>query len=252
MSTIDPRSDRDWQTRTRLLLGNDKLELLREAHVLVIGLGGVGAYAAELICRAGVGRLTIVDGDVIDETNLNRQLAALRSTIGVPKAEIMAARLLDINPRLKLDARHEFIRDERTDELLDASSYDYVVDAIDSLSPKVNLLVKCVERRLPIVSSMGSGGKTDPTQIRIGDIEETYNCRLAKMIRKRLHRRGIHHGIKVVFSPEDVPDEAVFAYETEDEMTKSMVGTISYLPAMFGCCCASAVIRDLLDRAGRD
>jgi len=242
------RSNRDWLARTRLLLGDDLVERLHDSHVLVVGLGGVGAYAAEMICRAGVGTMTIIDGDIVEVTNLNRQLPAMTSTLDTPKVDVVTKRLLDINPRLKLYALNEFLRDERTDEVLDATTFHYVVDAIDSLSPKINLIAKCYDRNIPIISSMGSGGRFDPAQIRIGDISDTYNCRLAKMVRKRLHRRGINRGVKVIFSPENVDDEAVEVYEDEEENTRSMVGTISYLPALFGCQCASVVIRDILGK----
>ncbi len=238
-----------WLTRTELLLGEADLDKLSWSNVLVIGLGGVGAYAAEMICRAGVGKMTIIDADEVDSTNINRQLPALTSTVGQSKAEVMSRRLLDINPRLKLDARELFVRDELTAEILDSADYHYVVDAIDSLSPKVNLIAKCIERNIPVVSSMGSGGKVDPSQITVSDISKSYNCRLAKAMRKRLHRMGIRKGFKVVFSPEDIPEHAVFGYEDEEDgKTCSMVGTISYMPAIFGCTCASVVIRDLLEK----
>ncbi len=245
---------KDWQCRTKLLLGEESVARLKNSSVLVIGLGGVGAYAAEMLCRAGIGHLTIVDGDVVDPTNLNRQLPALVSTVGRPKAEVMAERLLDINPSLDLDARYLFIRDELTDQVLDARHFDYVVDAIDSLSPKVNLAIKCMERSIPQICSMGSGRKTDPAQIKIADIAKTSHCKLAKAMRKRLHRRGIKKGIQVVYSAEESDDEAVIGYVDEDTgMTKSMGGTICYLPAIFGCMCASVVIRGILglDKSSR-
>lgn len=237
-----------WQQRTALLLGKDKLEKLRDSHVLIIGLGGVGAYAAELICRAGVGKITIADGDVTEVSNRNRQLPALVSTEGKSKAEIVAARLRDINPEVEIIPLHKFIRDESADLLLE-QNFDYVVDAIDSLSPKVNLIVKCLERKIPLISSMGSGGKTDPAQVKVVDISKTFNCSLAKAVRKLLHRRGIRKGFKTVFSPQDIPETAVFAYEdTNTGMCRSMVGTISYMPAIFGCYCASVVIRELMEK----
>ncbi|MBN2641592.1 MAG: tRNA threonylcarbamoyladenosine dehydratase [Victivallales bacterium] len=238
-----------WLSRTELLLGEEGLQKLASANVLVIGLGGVGAYAAEMLCRAGIGKMTIIDGDNIEPTNINRQLPALTSTIGIPKAEVLMERFMNINPRLKLDARKLFVRDELTDEILESCKYDYVVDAIDSLSPKVNLVSKCIERGIPVISSMGSGGKLDPSKIEVADISRSYNCKLAKAMRKRLHRRGIRKGLKVVFSSEEIPDEAVFGYDCPDSgMTKSMVGTISFMPAIFGCFCASVVIRDLLEK----
>ena len=153
----------NWLERTALLLGEEKLGMLRRAHVLVVGLGGVGAYAAEMIARAGVGRMTVADADTVSVSNINRQLVALRSTVGRPKAEVLAERLRDINPELELTVLNRFIRDEETYALLDAAHYDYVVDAIDTLSPKLALILAALERGLPLVSSMGAGAKTDPT-----------------------------------------------------------------------------------------
>ena len=170
----------NWNSRTELLLGKERLERFSEAHVLVVGLGGVGAYAAEQICRAGIGQMTIVDADTVNESNLNRQLPALHSTLGQPKAEVVAARLIDINPELKLTVVNEFLRDERTEEILDHAHYDFIVDAIDSLSPKVFLLYHALLRKIPIVSSMGAGAKIDPSQVRIADISKSSNCALAK------------------------------------------------------------------------
>lgn len=233
-----------WTERTELLLGEEKLNILRNAHVLVVGLGGVGAYAAEMIARAGVGRMTIADADVVGESNINRQLLALTSTIGRNKSEVMAERLRDINPRIELTVITEYIRDEKTYELLDAARYDYVVDCIDTLSPKVNLIAAALERGLPVVSSMGAGAKTDPTIIEVKDIGKSHHCPLAHMLRKRLHKLGIRSGFWAVFSPEPVREGAMIIAEETNK--KSNVGTISYIPASFGCVCASVVIRDLL------
>jgi tRNA A37 threonylcarbamoyladenosine dehydratase len=234
----------EWLQRTELLVGDEKLEKLKNANILVVGLGGVGAFAAEMICRAGVGHMTIVDGDVVSVTNINRQLPALTTHIGEKKAEIMAKRLLHINPELQLEVIPEFIRDDRMIELLD-TKYDYVVDAIDTLSPKIYLIYHSLKKSMKVVSSMGAGGKFDPTQVQITDISKSYNCKLARMLRKRLHKLSVYKGFKVVFSPEEVSDESVIL--TEDEMNKkSIVGTISYMPAVFGCTCASVVINDLL------
>lgn len=235
----------DWLSRTELLLGKEKLEHLRKAHVLVAGLGGVGAYAAEQLCRAGIGELTIVDGDIVELTNKNRQLPALDSTLGQPKAELMAARLRDINPEVKLHVINDFIRDDRMIEILEAAPYDYVVDAIDTLAPKIFLIYHSVQKGLPIVSSMGSGGKLDPSQIQVTDISKSYNCNLARMLRKRLHKLGLYKGVKVVFSREFTAPEAIVL--TEGQNKKSNVGTISYMPPLFGCFIASVVIRDLID-----
>lgn len=235
----------DWLSRTELLLGKEKLEHLRKAHVLVAGLGGVGAYAAEQLCRAGIGELTIVDGDIVELTNKNRQLPALDSTLGQPKAELMAVRLRDINPEVKLHVINDFIRDDRMIEILEAAPYDYVVDAIDTLAPKIFLIYHSVQKGLPIVSSMGSGGKLDPSQIQVTDISKSYNCNLARMLRKRLHKLGLYKGVKIVFSSEFTAPEAIVL--TEGQNKKSNVGTISYMPPLFGCFIASVVIRDLID-----
>lgn len=233
-----------WTERTELLLGKDKLNILQNAHVLVVGLGGVGAYAAEMVARAGVGRMTIADADTVGESNINRQLLALHSTIGRHKSEVMAERLRDINPDIELHVVTDYIRDEKTYELLDAAHYDYVIDCIDTLSPKVNLIAGALERHIPLVSSMGAGAKTDPTQIEIKDIGKSHHCPLAHMLRKRLHKVGIRSGFYAVFSPEPVREGAMILAEETNK--KSNVGTISYIPAVFGCACASVVIRDLL------
>ncbi len=230
--------------RTRLLVGDEKMARLREAHVLVVGLGGVGAYAAEMICRAGVGRLTIADSDCVSESNINRQLVALHSTVGRPKAEVLAERLRDIDPGLELTVVGEYIRDEWTDRLLDSARFDYVVDAIDTLSPKVALIRGCLDRGYPLVSSMGAGAKTDPTRLEIRDIGDTHHCPLAHMLRKRLHKLGIHRGFWAVFSAEPLREGSMILCEETNK--KSNVGTISYMPAVFGCGCASVVIRGLM------
>ncbi len=232
-----------WLERTELLLGEEKLAKLKNANVLVVGLGGVGAYAAEQLCRAGIGKMTIVDGDVVEESNRNRQLPALISTKGLPKAEILAKRFYDINPDLELVVVNDFIRDEKTLELLNSQPFDYVVDAIDTLSPKVFLVYHAVQMGLNVVSSMGAGGKTDPSKIEITDIKKSYNCKLAKMMRKRLGRLGVKKGVKVVFSSEEIDESAVRLEDGQNK--KSTVGTISYMPPLFGCFIASAVIRDL-------
>lgn len=236
----------EWLSRTELLLGKEKLKYLQQAHVLVAGLGGVGAYAAEQLCRAGIGEMTIVDGDVVELTNKNRQLLALDSTVGLPKAELMATRFRDINPHLKLHVVNDFIRDEQMVELLERASYDYVVDAIDTLAPKIFLIYHSLKKGLRVVSSMGSGGKTDPSQIQVADISKSYNCNLARMLRKRLHKLGIYKGVKVIFSTEFTDPTAIVLAEEQNK--KSNVGTISYMPPLFGCYAASVVIRDLVNK----
>lgn len=234
-----------WYKRTELLVGSTGIEKLRNAHVLVVGLGGVGAYAAETICRAGVGRMTIVDGDTVEMTNRNRQLPALVSNEGYRKAEVLAQRFHDINPDIQLEIINDYLQEEHMHQVLQAKQFDYVVDCIDTLSPKVTLMHTAVQLNLPIVSSMGAGGKMDPTQIQIADISKSYNCALAKMIRKRLRKMGVHKGIKVVFSPEDVDKSKLIIEESRNK--KSTVGTISYMPPAFGCFIGSVVIRDLLE-----
>lgn len=237
----------EWLSRAELFLGKEKLQKLQNSHVLVVGLGGVGAYAAEQICRAGVGAMTIVDGDTVHTTNRNRQLPALISNEGRSKAEVMGERLLQINPELRLTVVNEYIRDERMVELLQSQTFDYVVDAIDTISPKLFLMIHALELGYPIVSSMGAGGKSDPLQVRCGDISETQGCPLARVLRKRLRRREIFSGVKAVWSPEEINPDAIVA--TEDEENKrSNVGTISYMPPLFGCVLASVAIRDLADK----
>ncbi|WP_320970096.1 tRNA threonylcarbamoyladenosine dehydratase [Bacteroides nordii] len=234
----------NWKQRTALLLGEEKMERLRNAHVLVVGLGGVGAYAAEMICRAGVGRMTIVDADTVQSTNLNRQLPALHSTLGMPKANILEVRFKDINPELELKVLPVFLKDENIPELLDAARYDFIVDAIDTLSPKCYLIYHALQRRIKIVSSMGAGAKSDITQVRFADLWDTYHCGLSKAVRKRLQKMGVKRKVPVVFSTEQADSNAVLL--TDDEMNKkSTCGTVSYMPAVFGCYLAEYVIKRL-------
>lgn len=234
----------DWKQRTRLLLGEEKSERLRQAHVLVVGVGGVGAYAAEMLCRAGVGRLTLVDADTVQLTNINRQLPALHSTLGQPKVEVLAARFRDINPEVELTVLPVFLKDENIPRLLDAARYDFVVDAIDTLAPKCHLIAEALRRRIKIVSSMGAGAKSDITQVRFADVWDTYHCSLSKAVRKRLQKMDIRHKLPVVFSTEQADPKAVLL--TDDERNKkSTCGTVSYMPAVFGCYLAEYVIRRL-------
>ena len=232
----------DWKQRTRLLLGEEKMERLQQAHVLVVGLGGVGAYAAEMICGAGVGRMTIVDADTVQPTNINRQLPALHSTMGKEKAEVLAARFKDINPDIQLTVLPVFLKDDNIPELLDAARYDFIVDAIDTLAPKCYLIAEALKRHIKIVSSMGAGAKSDITQIRFADIWDTYHCGLSKAVRKRLQKLGIKRKLPVVFSTEQADPKAVLL--TEDEQNKkSTCGSVSYMPAVFGCYLAEYVIK---------
>ncbi len=234
----------EWLQRTELLLGAENIERLKCANVLIVGVGGVGAYAAEMIARAGVGRMTIADADMVNPTNINRQLVALHSTIGESKCDVLARRLKDINPELELKIVAKYIKDSLTDELLDSDKFDYIVDAIDTLSPKVALIAGALSRSVPLVSSMGAGAKTDPTKMEIRDISKSHHCPLAHMLRKRLHKIGIRKGFHAVFSPEPIREGAMVLCEEQNK--KSNVGTISYIPALFGIGCASVVIRGLI------
>jgi tRNA A37 threonylcarbamoyladenosine dehydratase len=235
-----------WMSRTQLMLGDAPIETLQSKHVLVVGLGGVGGICAEMIARSGVGTMTIVDGDQVDLSNCNRQIPALHSTAGKPKATVMAERLKDINPDLRLIVKPDYVNPDQIPALLQEAAYDYVVDCIDTLSPKVMLLKNCVDMGLPVVSSLGAGGKMDPAQARVADIEDTRDCHLARYVRRRLHKLGVFKGITVVFSPEKIdPDRVVVTEKAYPK--KSIIGTISYMPAIFGCMCASVVIRGLLN-----
>ncbi len=234
----------DWKARSRLLLGDEKLEKLAAASVLVVGLGGVGGYAVEMLARAGVGRLTLVDGDVVEATNRNRQLLALVSTDGQPKAELMARRVLDINPEAQVDARSVFVGPGQAEELL-APGFDYVLDCIDTLQPKARLLEAAFLRGLPTVSAMGAGASWDPEAVQVADFWKTRDCRLATKVRKALkHLRG-KHTCKAVFTPE--PTKGDLIVTDGQNHKKSSVGTISYMPAVVGCVVASVALRDLMD-----
>lgn len=234
-----------WMSRTQLMLGDEMVEKLMGKNILIVGLGGVGGICAEMIVRAGIGKLTIVDNDTVDESNINRQIQALQSTVKKPKAQVLAARLKDINPELDLTVLEVYIKEKITTDLVEKEKWDYIIDCIDTLSSKVFFIKACLDRKMPIVSSLGAGGKVDPSQIEVTDISKTHECNLAKYVRKRLHSLGIYKGLKVVFSPEKVDQSRII--ETEKAFPKkSLIGTLSYMPAIFGCTVASVVIRDLL------
>jgi tRNA A37 threonylcarbamoyladenosine dehydratase len=233
--------------RTQLLLGEERLNRLVQSNVLVVGLGGVGGIAAEMIARAGVSKLTIIDADTVEQTNRNRQVPALVSTDGKLKSEVMAQRIRDINPEIQLTVISEFFRDDLTNQVLDNNHFDYALDCIDTLSPKVFFIKACIDRKIPLVSSMGAGSKVDPTRVQVADISESYNCSLAKYTRKYLHKFGIYKGVKVVFSPEEAaPFMNIKLIDGTNK--KSSPGTISYMPAVFGCTVASVAIRDLYEK----
>lgn len=235
-----------WLSRTSLLLGAEKVKKLQSANVLIVGLGGIGGICAEMIARAGVGRMTIVDADIVEASNRNRQIPALFTEEGKLKADVMAARLRAINPEIKVTVIAEFLQGHRFDEILDSQIWSYAVDCIDTLSPKVEYLKACYDRKIPVICSLGAGGKTDPSQVKIADIAKTHNCKLGRYVRKYLHQVGISKGIKAVFSPEPI-DESRVALTPPGSSKKSVIGTISYMPAIFGCTVASVVIRDLLE-----
>lgn len=237
-------NDISWLGRTSLLIGENTVRFLTTKHVMVVGLGGVGSYAAEFIARAGIGEMTIIDGDVVDPTNRNRQLPALATNHGVSKALIMEERLRAINPELKLHVIKEFVNPEMVLNHLTATP-DYIIDAIDSITPKITFIKTAYEKKLRLVSSMGAGAKLDPTQLQVVDISKTYNCPFAQQIRKNLKRHGIRSGIKVVFSPEAPIKESLMLTDGKN-YKKSAYGTISYLPAVFGATAASVVVRDLI------
>ena len=237
-------NDLSWLSRTSLLIGEEALAHLTKQHVMVVGLGGVGSFAAEFIARSGIGTMTIIDGDVVDPTNRNRQLPALSTNHGESKAEIMANRLKAINPEITLNVVKSFITPDMVVEQLNRNP-DYIIDAIDSISPKVNFLRLAVEMKLPVVSSMGAGGKLDPTKLQVVDISKTYNCHFAQQVRKNLKAHQIYKGIKVVFSPEEVDKNSLMMTDGNN-YKKSAYGTMSYLPAVFGAVAASVVIRDLI------
>lgn len=229
-----------WLQRTGLLLGERTLSVLSSSTVAIVGVGGVGGYAAEMVVRAGVGSVVLIDPDTVSETNINRQLVALHSTVGRSKCGVLSGRLSDINPSLNVISIEKYIGDGEAPGILDGLKIDFLIDAIDTLSPKLSLIKYCVDRGLPFVSSMGSGAKLDATAVRISDISKSHNCPFAYVIRKRLRKMGISKGFKVVYS-EELPDRAAIV-ECEERNKKSMTGTISYLPAVFGCACAQAAI----------
>lgn len=239
--------DKVWLERTELLIKEEGVEKLNKAAVLVVGLGGVGSFAAEFLARAGVGKMTIVDGDTVDITNINRQLPALHSTVGKHKVDVVSERLMDINPNLELVKVNEFLNPERMAEILDGGNFDYILDCIDSVSPKVSLIIAARRRKIKIVSSMGAGGKSDPSKVIVRDISKTQHCHLAREVRKRLKKEKIDKGIRCVFSDE-IQDEESLKMTDGSNYKRSFYGTISFLPAIFGLYAASEVINHLLKK----
>ena len=236
----------EWTERAELLFKKEGLEKLQKAKVLVVGLGGVGSFAAEFLARAGVGTMTIVDGDVVDITNINRQLPALHSTVGQPKITIVGDRLMDINPELQLTRIQEFLSPERAFELV-SPEFDYVLDCIDSVTPKLNLIIAAKRKGVKVISSMGAGGKMEAAKVKVSDISKTENCFLARTIKRRLKEVKIDKGVKVVFSSE-IQDETSLKTTDGKNFKKSFYGTNSYMPGLFGLYATETVIRYLLNR----
>ena len=236
----------EWTERAELLFKKEGLEKLKNSNILIVGVGGVGSFAAEFIARAGVGKMTIVDGDVVDITNINRQLPALHSTVGEPKIDVVGNRLLDINPELELTKIKEFLSPERAFEIV-SDEYDFVMDCIDSVTPKLNLIIAAKRKKVKIISSMGAGGKMEASKVKVADISKTQNCFLAKAIKKRLKEVKIDKGVKVVFSSE-IQDESSLKTTDGKNFKKSFYGTNSYMPGLFGLYAAETVIRHILNK----
>jgi tRNA threonylcarbamoyladenosine dehydratase len=242
--SVLPISEPHWLQRTELLVGSDGLEKLAKLKVMVIGLGGVGSFVAEFLARAGVGNMHIVDGDTVDLTNTNRQLPALHSTVGKTKTGVMAERIRDINPEINLTVHDIFITPDEVDELIQ-EDFNYVFDCIDSMQPKQHVIVACRKKEVRVISSMGAGGRLDPSKVQVADISETYNCPFAQQIRKGLKRKGVRKGVTAVFSSELVSKENCAL--TDGRYKKSYYGTISYIPAIFGLYMASVAIRETVN-----
>ena len=235
-----------WLERTELLVKKEGIEKLKKANILIVGLGGVGSFAAEFIARAGVGKMTIIDGDAFDETNKNRQLPALNSTVGKSKVSVIADRIKDINPDIELKTLEEFLSPERAFELVN-KEYDYVMDCIDSITPKINLIVAAKRKKVKLISSMGAGGKLDASKVVVKDISKTKNCKMARALKKRLKLRKVNKGIAAVYS-EEVQIAESLELTNGTNFKKSYYGTISYMPAAFGLQASSYVINKILTK----
>jgi tRNA A37 threonylcarbamoyladenosine dehydratase len=246
--------------RTELLLGTEAITKLNKARVGVIGIGGVGSFVVEALARSGVGNLVLVDKDLINVTNINRQIHALQSTIGLPKVYVMKDRVLDINPKASVESLHKYYSEETYSEIL-TGNFDYIVDAIDAIKPKIDLIVRCKKLNIPIVSAMGAGNKINPILLQVSDISNTKVCPLAKIVRKKLRKEGIYHGVKVVFSTEQPfnqsreeecckPRRAIITnleFDKPTERKKRPVGSISFVPSAMGLIISSEVIKDILN-----
>jgi tRNA A37 threonylcarbamoyladenosine dehydratase len=237
-----------WLERSELLIGKEGREKLEKTHVLIVGLGGIGSFAGEFIARAGVGKITLIDGDSFDETNKNRQLTALDSTLGKNKALVLAERIRDINPTIELIVIQEFVEPNRVWEILKEDKPDYVMDCIDSVSPKIEWIVACIALKIKLVSHLGAGGKMDPSKVQVTSLERAYNCKLALQIKKRLKKKDItFKKVRAVFSSE-IQDKSSLKMTDGSNYKKSFYGTISYMPALFGLMGAAEVIKYVLER----
>lgn len=241
IKNIPAEEEDSWNSRTIRLLGEIGTEKLRKASVLVVGLGGVGGYTAEMLARSGVGHLTLVDSDSVAESNINRQIIALQSTVGDPKVLLFAERFHDINPEANIDARMEFLTSENVSRILEAHKYDFVVDAIDTVAPKVALITHCLTSGIPIISSMGAGGRIDPTKIGYFDLWDTREDGLAKAVRQKLKSQGLRKPLKVVASTEKPRSHSLLKVESLNK--RSSYGTLATIPAIFGIYLANHVIR---------
>ncbi len=233
-----------WLERTTLLIGEEATNQLSKTRILLVGLGGVGSFAGEFLVRAGIGHLTMVDGDIVDRTNINRQLQALHSTIGMGKARLLEERFHDIHPSIDLVTIDHFMTPGDMQNLLDSGKFDFVLDCIDSFQPKLTLLELAYKSGIRVVSSMGAGGKTDPSKMAVADLFDTHDCRFAQKVRKQMRRRGAGRGITAIYSDELQPKDAL-KYTDGSNFKRSYYGTISFMPALFGLWVASTVIREI-------
>lgn len=232
----------NWLQRGTLLLGEEKQERLRQAHILVVGLGGVGSWAAEMLCRAGAGAMTIVDADVVDITNINRQMPALASTVGMPKCDVVAGRLKAINPDIDVTVKQLFINSENIPAMFDEGNFDFVVDAIDTLEPKGALIRECWTRGIRVISSMGAGAKCNLADIRQGDLWKSEHCTLAKNVRRLLRDARSKHKLPVIYSMEEPRKSAI---RPNPDGGKPIIGSLAYFTAAFGCHIAEYVIKEI-------
>ncbi|MBF0281244.1 MAG: tRNA threonylcarbamoyladenosine dehydratase [Zetaproteobacteria bacterium] len=241
------------QERTEILLGQDGLDFLQSKHLLVVGVGGVGGAVTEAIARAGIGHITLIDHDRVGLSNINRQLVATHATLGMDKVAAMGERLMLINPALNLTLRCEFVNRDHLDALLQAGGFDYVIDCIDSVSCKAELVAACQRFAIPVASSLGAGGRLDVSKVEMTTLEKTYNCGLATNLRRKLRALGMSLDYPVVFSGEypikPLPQQPVC--DDPNVLPRAVNGTISYMPNLFGFMLAGHVVRTLLMQSGR-